>query len=94
MINNGQAAPSTRRTSIGVETPPFLQPFVDHVADVLVMTNLHTRVLLQPLSPPRQSQQVTDYEYDACYNLAFLWSSPSERERLLSAHRLPEVPGS
>jgi len=72
MIHNAQAAPSTRRTGIGVETPPFLQPFLDHVANVIVMTNLHTRVLLQPLSPPPQSQQVTDYKYDACHNLAFL----------------------
>jgi len=71
MIHNAQAAPSTRRTSIGVKTPPFLQPFVDHAANVLVMTNRHTRVLLQPLSPPPQSQQVTDH-YDACYYLAFL----------------------
>ena len=47
MTHSNEAAASTRRTSIGVETPPFLQPFVDCVADVFVMTNLYTCVLLQ-----------------------------------------------
>jgi len=62
MIHSDQAAPSARRTSIGVETPPLLQPFVDRVADVFVMTNLHTRVLLQLLSPSRQS--LTEHQCD------------------------------
>ena len=47
MTYSDETAASTRRTSIGVEMPSLLQPFVGCVADVFVMTNLYTCVLLQ-----------------------------------------------
>jgi hypothetical protein len=40
-------------TSIGVQTPTLLLPFFDCVADVIVITDIHTCVLLQLSSPPQ-----------------------------------------
>jgi len=43
---------SSSGASIGVKTPPLLLPFIDCVSNVLVMTDLHTCVLLQLQSSP------------------------------------------
>jgi hypothetical protein len=63
MTYGDETAATSCRTSIDVETPSFLQQLGDCVANVFVMSDHYTCVLLQLVSPPQKS--LTEDQYDS-----------------------------